>query len=486
MKLNAFSLALTIGMMLYPASQHAIEIDKIDLPDLGDSSGSLLSPIQEQKYGAEFYRQLHTQIEINQDPEIQHYIDTIGKKLVAHSDNPGYPFHFFVVLDNGINAFAGPGGYIGVNSGLITLTEEESELASVMAHEIAHVTQRHLYRAAEASQRMTFPNLALLGAAIAASVLAPGLGQGPMIAAMAGMAQFQINFTRSNEQEADRVGMQTLSEANFDPRSMPTFFERLQQSTRYYGANVPEFVRTHPVTESRIADTRGRAESYPYRQYPSSQGFELARTKLQIAGSNNRKDLQQFFQFRVQQGTESQRAVARYALALLAIKAHDVQKAESILNELVASYPEQPEFYGALARSALEAKDYAKALSLFKSCLQRFPDNEAIQVEYINTLLAAGQPEAARRLLQPLMKVSPQPIYYSMLAQAYGGLNKPAEWHRYLAEYYYATGETTAAIMQIKLAKKTKNMSFYLASILEERLNFFMAEELETRRNDRR
>ncbi len=483
MKPTVLTLTLTLSLLLYAGKQQAVENDKILLPDLGDSSGSLLSPAQEQEYGEEFFRQLHAQVNINQDPEVEQYIESIGKKLAASSDNPGYPFHFFVVSDNNINAFAGPGGYIGVNSGLITLTEEESELASVMAHEIGHVTQRHLYRSAEASERMTYPGLAMLGAAIAASVLAPGLGQGPIMAAMAGMAQFQINFTRSNEQEADRVGMQTLSQANFDPRSMPTFFERLQQSTRYYGANVPEFLRTHPVTESRIADTRGRAETYPYRQYPSSMAFELTKAKLLVLSSPDNTILQNYFLPRSQQGTESQRAVARYALALLAIKLHDTQKAEDLLTRLTQDYPQQPQYANALAHSALEAKDFPKALGIFKSSLQRFPDNAAIQFDYIETLLIVGQAEAARQLLQPLLKTHSQPKYFALLAQAYGGLNKPAELHRYLAEYYYASGQTSTAIVQIKLAKKAKNLNFYLASILEERLSFFMAEELENRKN---
>ncbi|NOT86287.1 MAG: M48 family metallopeptidase, partial [Methylococcaceae bacterium] len=419
MKLTVFALALTFS--LYPGIPHAIEIEKIQLPDLGDSSGTLLSPAQEQEFGEEFFRQLHAQVEINQDPEIQYYIESIGKKLVAQSDNPSYPFHFFVVTDNNINAFAGPGGYIGVNSGLITLTEAESELASVMAHEIAHVTQRHLYRAVEEQGRLSIPMMAATLAGILIGMKSPELGQAAIMAAQAGSVQFQINFTRTNEQEADRVGMQTLSQSNFDPRSMPTFFERLQQSSRYYGKNVPEFLRTHPVTESRISDTRGRAENYPYRQYPSSQDFELARAKLQVANSVD-DTLPRHFQQRSKQGTENQRAVARYGLALFALKSNDYAKAESLLNGLIQDHPQQEQYTSALARTAFEAKDYPKALNLFKATVQRFPDNEAIQIEYINTLLKVGQAETARKLLQPLLKAHPQPRFYALLAQAYGAL----------------------------------------------------------------
>jgi predicted Zn-dependent protease len=311
----------------------------------------------------------------------------------------------------------------------------------------------------------------------------PELGQAAIMAAQAGSVQFQINFTRSNEQEADRVGMQNLSQSNFDPRSMPTFFERMQQSTRYYGKNVPEFLRTHPVTESRISDTRGRADNYPYRQYPSSQAYELIKAKLQVANANTDGNLLRHFQSRAKQGTAEQRAVAQYGLALFALKAQDYPQAEHLLEALLQDYPQQEQFTNALARTLYEAKDYPKALSLLKSLTQRFPDNEAIHVDYIATLLKVGQAESALKLLQRFLKSRPQPRHYELLAQAYGALNKPAESHRYLAEYFYATGHTDLAIMQIKLAKQSKNISFYLSSILEDRLNFFITEERERRRN---
>ncbi len=482
MKSNVSAIALAALLMFYPHVQQADELGKIELPDMGDSSGTLLSPAQEQELGGEFFRQLHTQVEVNQDPEIQRYIESIGKALVANSDNPAYPFHFFVVTDNSINAFAGPGGYIGVNSGLILLTEAESELASVMAHEIAHVTQRHLYRAAEAAGRMTLPTMAATLAAILIGSQAPALGQAAIMAVQAGSVQFQIDFTRDNEQEADRVGMQTLSKSNYDPRSMPTFFERLQQSTRFYGKNVPEFLRTHPVTESRISDTRGRADTYPYRQYSSSMDFQLAKTKLQVLNSTD-DSISATFQKLSSQGTTDQRAVARYGSALLALKAQRFDQAEKMLQELCKEYPGQEQFPLALAKKFVEANELPKALALLNTTQQRFPDNEAIKYEYISVLLKSGQAEAARKLLQPILKSRPQPRNFKLMAQAYGDSGQQAEAHRYLAEFYYATGQTQAAIMQIGLAKQAKDLNFYLSSILEDRLRFFITEEQERRKN---
>ncbi len=241
----------------------------LDLPEIGDPSGTLFTPVQEKELGEAFFRSLHGQTEVNQDPEVDEYIQSIGHKLSANCDNPAQPFHFFVVNDPAINAFAGPGGYIGVNAGLILVSEAESELASVLGHEIAHVTQRHLYQAFQAQGRIQLISFAAMIAAMLVGSRMGGnsyqnqayctaktegcqrntnTGQGLAMAAMGAGTQAMINFTRDNEAEADNVGMQILSRSEFDPRSMPTFFERMQQSTRFAGHGTPEFLLTHPVT----------------------------------------------------------------------------------------------------------------------------------------------------------------------------------------------------------------------------------------------
>lgn len=484
MKFKPSAITLALSLALFPAPQQAVEITKIELPDMGDSSGTLITPAEEKEFGEAFFRSLHSQISINQDAEIQQYIQTIGEKLVVNSDAPSNPFHFFVVMEKDINAFAGPGGYIGVNSGLILITEAESELASVMAHEIAHVTQRHLYRAYEASSRLSIPTAAATLAAILLGTQSPALGQAAIVAIQAGNVQFQIDFTRENEAEADRVGMQTLAGSQFDPRSMPTFFERLQQSGRYYGQNIPEFLRTHPVTASRISDTRGRAETYPYKQYPDSLGYQLTKAKIRVLTGADEAETLKYFQSRSTQGTTEQRVVARYGLGLQALNSQKFNDAEAIFQQLSKEYPNQPQYVAALARTALESKNYSTALARYKKLTEQFPDNQAIKLEYITSLLKAGNAEQARKnlfLLKP--KTQQQPIHSQLLAQVYSDLNQPAESHRYLAEYYYSIGQTKDAILQIKLAQKSKGLNFQLSSILNERLNFFVNEEEEARRS---
>ena len=481
-KPSAITLALSLA--LFPAPRQAVEINKIELPDMGDSSGTLITPAEEKEFGEAFFRSLHSQISINQDAEIQEYIQSIGQKLVANSDEPSHPFHFFVVMENDINAFAGPGGYIGVNSGLILMTEAESELASVMGHEIAHVTQRHLFRAAEAQSRLSIPTIAGTLAAILLGTQSPALGQAAIMAIQAGSVQFQINFTRENEEEADRVGMQILSGSHFDPRSMPTFFERLQQSTRYSGQAVPEFLRTHPVTASRISDTRGRAETYPYKQYPDSLDYQLTKAKIRVLTTPDTAEERKYFQSRLTQGTTEQRTVARYGMGIIALKEEKYKEAETIFQSLTKEHPEQPQYSAALARTALDSQNYTTAVNRYQKLVEQFPDNEAIKLEYISSLLKEAKTEQARKILFSLNPETQKlPIYWELMAQVYSNLNQPAESHRYLAEYYYAMGQTKDAILQIRLAQESKGLNFQLSSILSERLTFFLNQEQEAKRN---
>lgn len=478
--LKPSAVALALSLTLFSAAQQAVEIDKIELPEMGDPSGSLLTIAEEKELGEEFFRYLHAEMTINQDAEIQEYIQTIGNRLTEHSDNPAYPFHFFVVMENDINAFAGLGGYIGVNSGLILMTEAESELASVMAHEIAHVTQRHLYRGVEAQQKLSIPTLAATLAAIALGTQSPQLGQAALAAIQAGNVQFQIDFTRAHEEEADRVGMKTLASSDYDPRSMPIFFEKLQQSSRYEGKNIPEFLRTHPVTASRISDTRGRSENYPYRQYPDSLAYQLTKAKLRVLTDTNTTEVQKYFQTKLTQGTDEQRMVAQYGMGLIALTTQKYQEAENIFQTLAKTYPNQVQYGTALARTALEARHYDVALDRYKKLTEKFPNKEAIKLEYADSLLKTGNAKQAHKLLLTLNSDTQRlPVYTQLLARVYGNLHQAAESHRYLAEYYYATGQTREAILQIRLAKNSKGLTPQLDAILNERLTFFLIKEKE-------
>jgi beta-barrel assembly-enhancing protease len=483
MKLKFALVNLSLALTLFSIALPANEIENVQLPDMGDSTGRLISPAQEKELGKAFFRQLHAKLEISEDMEIQQYIQETGHKLVQNSDAPQNPFYFFVVLDSAINAFAGPGGYIGINSGLILMTEAESELTSVMAHEVAHITQRHLYRAFEAASQLSLPTAAATLAAILIGTQNPQAGQAALMAIQAGNIQKQIDFTRENEKEADSIGMKTLVAAGYDPHSMPTFFERLQQSSRFYGQAIPEFLRTHPVTMSRISDSRGRADQFPYKQYPDSLTYLLVKTKLRALTGRDQNDSLRYFQSIQQQGTPEQRAVGRYGEALVYLQSQQFNAAEQILKNLIAAYSEQPFYVGALARCYAEAKQYEKAAKVYQQAIKQFPTNQALKIDYTSTLLKAGQPKQAQQVLKTLpTDFQEHSLYLELLAQSYADLKQMAESHRYLAEYYYAIGQTETAILQTRLALQEKSADDYLKAILEERLRFFMEEEKQRRK----
>ena len=256
------------------------------------------------------------------------YIQDLGNRLVSHSASSAKQFTFFLVDDPQVNAFAGPGGYIGVHTGLVTSTESESELASVVAHEIAHVTQNHLFRAFDEYSRLSGPAaLLMLGAVLLGATVSGDAGMAALAGVQAGMAQAQINFTRANEEEADREGIKILAGANYDPRAMPVFFGRMAQATRLYESNMPEFLRTHPVTSNRIADAMGRAEQYPYKQSTPDNRYYLLRATLRLKSFKSPAEAVTFFRESLKEGRYRNEDAQRYGYALALTENRDYAEA---------------------------------------------------------------------------------------------------------------------------------------------------------------
>ena len=315
-------------------------------------------------------------------------------------------------------------------------------------------------------------------AAILIGTQSPEVMSGALIAAQAVNMQARINFTRDNEQEADRIGMQTLARSDFDPRSMPTFFERLQQSSRFYGKGPPEFLRTHPVTTSRISDTRGRANTYPYRQVSDSMTYLLIKAKIRVLAEKNPAQAIKHFSALLHQGTADQQAASQYGLALAQMAHRNFSLARNQIQSLIQRYPRISHFANALAKTESESKNYDMALKHYAKAMDEFPNNDAITLDYVQTLLKARNPGKAQKIISHYNRThAPNLLTYELLAQAYGDLGKKAESHRYVAEYYYLNGNTHAAIVQTKIALKNTKGSFYLNAILEERLKKFIKEE---------
>lgn len=459
-----------LGAATLPIS-HA---DLAELPSMGDTAGQLISPEQEKQFGESFMRQIRRSGKLVQEPELNDYLQQLGYQLAAASDAPGYGFTFFLVDDPSINAFAGPGGYIGVHTGLLLAARNESELAGVLAHEIAHVTQRHLLRAYEAAQRMSLPTAAALLAAILIGSQDGQAGQAALVGIQAASAQYQINFTRANEHEADRVGIQTLARAGIDPRGMPDFFERLHQQTRLYGSRLPEFLSTHPVTTNRIAETAARAEALAGQGRRDSLSFQLARARLQVDASTQLRDLLADYQARSDQLGEAERF--GYALALWRSGERDAAQRELV--RLRQQNPDRLAYPLNLARLELERKRPDQALALYEELLDLNPGNVTVTRAYAAALLAQGQAGKARSLLAQLIQAGEarQPELYRLLAEAAGKAGKPRESHEATAEYYYLNGQTHAAIDQLELALKVPGMDFYDNARISARLHAFQNE----------
>ena len=329
MRTTVFTLAL--AALLWTAAGGAT-----GLPDLGEESATILSPAEEKTLGGRFIRNARQKLDFVDDPEIQEYIQSLGERLARSSGATPYDFRFYVIADDALNAFAVPGGFIAVHSGLILASETEGELASVLAHEVTHVAQRHIPRMLSGAKQRSLP---LLAALIGAILLGGQAGQAAVAATSAYNLQEQIRFTRSFEREADRLGMEKLVGAGFDPRAMPRFFRRLQNRSRLYESGLPAFLRTHPVTSDRIAESWARADSYPPQDDPDPSAFFQVRARLRVLTAASPAKVVQFFEGALAADARADRPADRYGYALALRSNRQFPPARRIIGELLASRP---------------------------------------------------------------------------------------------------------------------------------------------------
>jgi predicted Zn-dependent protease len=466
--------ALVIGALC--AVLPLAAIGQNQLPDFGDSASATLSPADEREIGAYIMRQIRAQLPVVNDPEIEAYIQSLGYSLVSGASEGTTDFHFFVIADPTVNAFALPGGYIGVHSGLITSTDSESELASVMAHEIAHVTQRHIARAIAAAEGTQYATLLAVIAGLLIGTQNSQAGQATIAGATAAGAQTQINFTRTNEKEADRVGIGMLAKAGYDPRAMPTFFEKLGTASRYY-SRPPEFLSTHPVTTSRIADSRGRAEQYPYKQFTDSISYGLTRAKLRVLTTNNPARLLATYEAELKEEKTGNRSPALYGRALVLAKLGKTERASEELRKLIAAHPERVRFRVALAKQQFVSGNTEQALATYHDAYGLFPDSKQVVRGYVDALLRTNKAERALVMLDDYSRLyAKDAALYRLEAEAFRLTGKVMNSRMALAEYYYQTGELDGAIHQLQLASNEPDGDFYQSSKLDARLKELKAE----------
>jgi beta-barrel assembly-enhancing protease len=442
-----------------------------NLPDMGDSAGGVVTPEFERRLGQAIMRQVRQSADVMTDPEVESYIQSIGYQLVANSDDNQIPFIFFVIDNSVVNAFAAPGGVVGINSGIILNSDSESELAGVLAHEIAHVTQRHMARTFEAASKFSLPMMAAMVGAIVLGALNPEAGQAA-IAAVSGLsAQYQINFTRANEEEADRIGMQLLARSDFDPFGMPGFFQKLLQSSRYYRSNAPEYLLTHPLTTSRIAESIARAEQYPPKKYQSSASYKLIRARLKANSFESPKEAVKFFESSLQTGGYPDMESARYGYLIALTRANDFARAREQLGLLLKDDEENVTYLLAAARLESAQRNYSSAVGIYQEAHKLYPDYWPVVHGYTRALLDAKQPSRARELIRNYGRNhEPSLPYYDLLSQAEAEAGSPAEAGIAKAEYYYLIGGTQLAIDRLKFAQQQTELNYYQMERIKARL----------------
>lgn len=441
------------------------------LPDLGDAAQETLSRDQEGEIARAVIRELRRSGDIVDDPEWTDYLNQLGYQLVSNSGDGSQAFSFFPVNDSRVNAAAYPGGVVIVHSGLFLLTGSEAELAAVLAHEVSHVSQRHLARLAHAS-RSDAPAMLL---AIALAILAASRDNGSgAMAAVAGaqgaLIQKQLNYSRDFEREADRVGMETLVNAGFDPRAMPAFFSRLERHNRAVDSSALAFLRTHPVTSERISDSEGRASRYRYRQSRDSLEFQLAREKARVLQSG--REQIDWYRQALRDHRYQHAGVMYYGLALAQLQAGEFAAADDALTQAATQLGDHAWLERLRGDWLLAQGKFSEAETYFQRASERHPSARALLYGAIDASRRAGHASRAVQLAQAELSTRPADArLYQLQAAAYADLGQPTRQHQAQAERYVVLDEIGPAIEQLEIASRLANDDFYLQSALEARLN---------------
>lgn len=448
---------------------------RIDLPDLGNSADNYLSDGEEREYARAILMQMRAFGVMVEDPLIADYFADMGYRLVAQSDRPDMPFHFVVLDEHRVNAFAAPGGVVALHSGLILAAEDEHEVAGVLAHEIAHVTQLHIFRTLQNTQNMTIP----IALGMLALVLAGGGGgeaiSGALMGGVAMQQQMFINFTRANEAEADRLGIITLSQAGYDPRGMADFFERINRINRPAGEAPPEFLRTHPVTTNRIAEAKDRAAAMPIPETRDGLDFFLAQARLRAVFEEDADRAVAWFRGRLEAPeTDAQRQADEYGLAVALQREREFDEARRLLDGLLARDAYKLPYLLQRAALDLETGNGDRARASLADLHHGFPGNNAIATQYAEALLYDRDPEqaakAAEVLKRQLRKRGDSPKLYELHAQASSIAGDEIGASEALAESYFLSGSVEEAMEQLERLQKRNDLNYYQRSRVTARL----------------
>ena len=490
------------------------------LPDIGSSAGELLAPAQQAEYGSMMLAQLRAYGYVLDDPLVDSWLQSVGSRLAASSDEPDHPFTFFMLRDRQFNAFATLGGYVGTNAGLVLAAESEDEVASVLSHEVAHVTQEHVLRSVERAQKDSVPILlAMLGAiAVAQSAGGSSADDGAMAALAIGQglsAQRQIDYTRSNEAEADRLGIRTLARSGYKPTAMAEMFQRMQTVSRVNQGGVrdrtPDYLRTHPVTITRISEAKQRAEglapakptfgtgdggtslhpllpsglTLPASSFADVGGqFGWARERIRVLSAHTAAEAVREYRQRQRAGALSE--AESYGLAVAHLGANQEAEAVATFKPLLAAHPDDPWLVIGMAEAEARAGHQAAADARFEALLKRMPEHRPTVLTYARVLAERDTPAAGRRaqeLLRPLLGRSKEdPVFqrtFARISEIAGDPIRAGEAH---AEAEYLYGRPERALLQLNTLLKRDDLDYYGRARIEARIAAITPQVLELRR----
>ena len=459
------SALLSAAMLGTPAAAQST------LPELGDSSGALVSGQQEKKLGQEAMREIRASGAYLNDPEVNAYLNELGQRILAANPTIRERFEFFAVGDPAINAFAMPGGFIGVNMGLVLLCQSESELAGVLSHEISHVTQKHYARMVDDQRKNAWVGIAGLAAAVLAAKSGKGdAAQGALLGTQAAMVQNYLNFSRDNEREADRIGFQYLSRAQFDPAAMGTFMERLQRSSTLNDTGVvPGYLRTHPITGERIADAQDRVGQSEFKLAKESVDFHYVRALIR-SYIGDAPAAVKYFESALADKKYSSEAATRYGLAAAVLRERDFARAKRELATLDAAGIKHPMITAMMGQILIQAEEIPAAVTFFEKAIIDYPNHWQLHYDLPEVLLRAKQPQRALASIEKSLARKPDDVQLlDLAARSSADAGLKMKQHRFLGELYARQANLRGALDQFELAAKAGDGDYYEASYVEAR-----------------
>ncbi len=452
------------------------QTERLDMPDMGASADTILSRQEEAEYARALLRQMRAYDVLNEDPLINAFFSDMGFRLVSNSGRPDKAFTFVLIDQPIVNAFAAPGGVVALYSGLILAADDENEVAGVLAHEVAHITQQHLYRAMERAQAMTIPlALAMLGLILVGGGSGEAI-QGALMGAQAAAVQAQINFTRHNEYEADRIGIQTLYRSGYDPRGMVEFFEKMGRLTRAGGEGPPEYLRTHPVSVSRIAEAENRAMNMPEVTGGDGRNFYLAQARLRAMVEDRPITAIEFFAQRRERAdiSEMEYDAIDYGIAIARQRKGEFDEARAKLEGLMMRSSHLA-FDLQLADLDMESGDHPAALDRLGGLYNSFPGNHVISIHYSRALLKSDDPEAAVKaadiLRRQLQTHTDDPTLYELYARSSNLKGDEVRASESMAEAYFLRGNLTEAVLHLQTLIRRDDLDYYQRARITDRLN---------------